>query len=230
MKLTFLEPLLDLIYPPKCTICSKILFAGEDHICLDCMLHLPLARLSYECDNWADKLFFGIVEFEKVLAYMHYSKGADSTHLLRALKYQGKKELGEYLGMLMANNLPQAFFQGIDYLVPVPLHKSKLKLRGYNQSEWIAKGISKVHGIPLLPDALIKNNATASQTTKDVIRRRWQEEHLYSFNRDYNLEGMHIILIDDVLTTGATLIACREALNEVQGLKVSALTFALAHE
>lgn len=230
MKIEFLNHLLDLIYPPKCTICDKILLQGEEHFCLDCTLHLPLARLPYNTDNLVDKLFFGIVDFEKVLAYMYYTKGADSTKLLRALKYHGKKELGEKLGTLMARDLPQDFFDKIDYLIPVPLHKSKLKSRGYNQSEWIAQGISKVLDIPILADALIKNSATASQTTKDVISRRWQEEHLYRSNIDYNLEGKHILLIDDVLTTGATLIACREALNEVQGLKVSALTFALAHE
>lgn len=230
MKKGFLEPLLDLIYPPKCTICNRILFFNEEHICLDCILHLPLARLPYDSDNFVDKLFYGIVDFEKVLTYMYYSKGANTTHLLRDLKYRGKKELGKKLGTLMARDLPQVFFQDIDYIVPVPLHKSKLKSRGYNQSECIAQGIAEVQHIPILPDGLIKNNATVSQTTKDVISRRWQEEHLYSYNSRYDIEGKHILLIDDVLTTGATLIACREALNEVQGLKVSALTFALAHE
>lgn len=230
MKLQFLNSLLDLIYPPKCKVCNKVLNLNEAYICLECLGNIPLARLSLEDDNKADKLFWGIVEFEKVLSYMLYTKGSNYTYLLHALKYQGEKELGEKLGALMAKALPSSFFEKTDYLIPVPLHESKQKLRGYNQSEWLCKGINRVYPISILPDGLIKTTATDSQTTKDVFSRRNQGVHLFIQNEKYDLTNKRVLLVDDVLTTGATLISCREALNHVQGIQVSAVTFALTHE
>jgi ComF family protein len=228
VKIRIINSLLDVLYPPICKVCNAALFDNEVDICLKCIKDMPLARLEYANDNDADRLFWGIVEFEKVLSFMNYSKGSPYTHLLLSLKYRGDKKMGLKLGRLMAKQLPKVFFERIDYIIPVPLHSSKLKIRGYNQAEWLAKGIQMVYPIPILGDALIKTQATPSQTTRGVLERRSSTPHLFTCNPLYELAGKHVLLLDDVLTTGATLIACREALLGVEHLRVSALTFAIS--
>lgn len=228
MKIRIINSLLDILYPPICKVCNTALFDKERDICLKCIKDMPLSRLEFQNDNDADRLFWGIVEFEKVLSFMNYSKGSSYTHLLLSLKYRGDKKIGLKLGRLMAKQLPKAFFEPIDYIVPVPLHPTKQKTRGYNQAEWLAKGIQEVYPIPVLVDALIKTQATESQTVKGALERRSNASHMFAFNPAYDLRDKHILLLDDVLTTGATLIACREALSSSEPLKVSALTFAIS--
>lgn len=228
MKIRIINSFFDVLYPPTCKVCNAALFDKEEDICLSCLKNLPLARLEYDQDNEADRLFWGIVEFEKVLSFMNYSRGSDYTHLLLSLKYRSDKEIGIELGRLMARLLPKAFFESIDFLIPVPLHATKLKLRGYNQAEWLAKGVQTVYPIPILADGLIKTHATESQTTKGALERRANISHLFEFNSRYKLEEKHVLLIDDVLTTGSTLIACRQALEGINGLKASALTFGIS--
>ncbi len=225
-----LTSVLDVIYPPTCMICQRALYEKEQYICLSCLNELPLTRLSYSEVNEADKIFWGLVEVEKVMSFIYYEKGSNFNHLLHNLKYKGYYQLGTTLGQLMAQGIDPCFFKTIDFIIPVPIHPKKEKLRGYNQSLWLSKGIQRVYSIPIDCDTLQKGVFTESQTRKGVYERRTNTEDVFQLNPNKRMEGKHILLVDDVLTTGATLTACCSLLKSEMNVKVSILTFALTRE
>ena len=150
--------------------------------------------------------------------------------ILYAMKYHGRKKLCRNMGRLMAGELlVSGFFEGIDYLLPVPLYRSRLCQRGYNQSELLARGVSEVTGISLCTDAIVRSRNNATQTHKSGYARWKNVEGLFQPTVNApKLEGKHILLVDDVLTTGATLIACADALSELKSIRISVLTLAWA--
>jgi hypothetical protein len=148
---------------------------------------------------------------------------------LHLLKYSGYKELGEVMGRYMAAELISCgFFDHVDVIVPVPLHKKKQKLRGYNQSEWIARGISSVTGIPLNAKSVIREKNTETQTRKSTFERSENVDGIFKLCDVACFQGKHVLIIDDVLTTGSTTVACASTLFEVEGVRISVLTLAVA--
>lgn len=161
--------------------------------------------------------------------FLYYAKGSVVRQLLYELKYYGNKEIGGFLGRYMAAELlPSGFFEGIDYILPVPLHRKKERLRGYNQSEWLAKGVGSVTSIPVLSDVMERCKYTETQTHKGLYERWENVCDIFVCNTPAILQGKHVLLIDDVLTTGATIVSCSDALKDVADIRISVLTLALA--
>lgn len=179
--------------------------------------------------NAMEKNFWGRFPIERASAFLLYAKGSPVRSLLFGLKYYGNDRLGHFLGRCMATELlSSGFFQGIDCIVPVPLHPRKQKRRGYNQSEVLAEGISAITGIPVFPHLLYRNQDTHTQTHKGG-RERWASVgNVFGCKEPGLLEDKHVLLVDDVLTTGATMVACADALGQVSGLRISVLTLALS--
>lgn len=182
-------------------------------------------------DNEMEKNFWGRFPLERAAAFLYYSKGGDVRKLLYELKYYGNRQVGFVLGQCMATEMKASgFFEGIDALVPIPLHPQKLQKRGYNQSKVLAEGIASVVEIPIVPDWLIRNQYTDTQTHKSQYERWMNVNEVFVCNEPHHMEGKHILLVDDVFTTGATIVACADALKEIRGLRISVLTLALAGE
>ena len=180
-------------------------------------------------ENKMERNFWGKIPIEKATAFLHYAKGGDVRQVLYELKYYGNKEFGKMLGMCMAHEIQSSdFFYGIDGIIPVPLHPERLRQRGYNQSEWLAKGISEVTGIPVLNNVVERIQFTKSQTHKSHLDRWESVKGQFRCVDKKVLLGKHILLVDDVMTTGATLVAVADSMKDIEGLRFSVLTLALA--
>ncbi len=224
-----LHDIADLFFPRLCPICRRAMYRNEEGICTDCLHRLPRTDYHINPFNPMAQLFLGKVPLERCAAFLLFTTPGDARHLIHHIKYQGGKECGYTLGKIYARELqPTGFFHGIDHIVPVPLHPSKLRHRGYNQSEWIARGIGETTGIPLLNEVLYHTRDTHSQTRK-TIYQRWLDTHTaYETDPDFDGNGKHILLVDDVVTTGATLLACAQALRQQGDIRISCLSLAAA--
>jgi ComF family protein len=206
-----------------------VLPADEECICHKCNSELPRTNLHLQPDNRVEKMFWGKVPIVRATSYFYYHRGGDFRLIVHRMKYSGHKEYGQVLGRIMATELKESgFFDGIDGLVPVPLHPDKLKKRGYNQSEWLARGVSQVTGIPLMTDAVKRSLYTETQTRKTKVERWENVNGIFTLNTSVDLSGKHLLIIDDVLTTGATTTACADAFQQVPDIRISVLTLALA--
>lgn len=218
-----------LIFPCQCAVCGKSLQEGEKVLCLKCNMDMP--RTNYHCwkDNPVERMFWGKVPLERATSYFFYRKGGDFRRILHQLKYGGRKDYGEIMGRFMAAELMQtAFFRDVDVIVPVPLHPRKQQKRGYNQSECIARGISAVTGIGMDTTATVRTKHTETQTRKFIYERWANVEGIFLLHHPEEFTGKHILIIDDVLTTGATITACADAFHGVEGIRISILTLAVA--
>lgn len=186
-------------------------------------------RLSSLERHPVEKLFWGKFPLERATSFFFYRKGSDFRQVLHQLKYGGQKEIGAIMGRYMASELQASdFFHGVDVIIPIPLHKKKQQIRGYNQSEWISRGIMAVTGIPVDTEAIIRRKNTETQTQKSALERWENVDGIFELHRSEHLAGKHILIVDDVLTTGATTVACASRLAEIEGVRISVLTLAMA--
>jgi ComF family protein len=227
--LRWLDDLLSLFYPKLCQACGKSLFYKEEIICLQCKLHLPKTGFHLEKDNALEQFFWGRVPFVRASAFLYFVKKGNIQHLIHRLKYKGKEEIGIYLGKLYGKELIQSEdFRSIDFIVPVPLHLSKLKLRGYNQSELFANGLSESMNVPVNTTILIRQKASETQTRKSRFKRWENVKEIFTIENGEIFENKHLLLVDDVITTGATLESCAGILLKIPGVKVSVASIAVA--
>jgi ComF family protein len=223
------DDFLSLFYPRLCAGCQTSLVRGEEVICLGCQVDLPKTGFEKIADNPISQLFWGRTEIQQATAYCSFDKGGIMQHFLHHLKYKGSKEIGEKLGMLLGNDLNNCVpYQDIELLIPVPLHPKRERKRGYNQSAEIGRGISDAMNKPLITGNLIRNHYSDTQTNKSRYERWENVKDLFSVRRPLLLEGKHILLIDDVVTTGSTLESCARAILSVPGTRVSIATLAYA--
>ena len=218
-----------LFFPQCCLICGKTLLEGEEYLCFQCLSNIPRTHLYLRKDNEMEKELWGKFPIERASAYLYYSKGGDVKKLLTDLKYRGNADLGSFLGRCMTREmLSSGFFQGVDGIIPVPLHPRKQKIRGYNQSIMLANGISSVTNIPVWNDLLVRTQYTQTQTRKGSYERWLNVKDMFECTSSERLRDKHVLLVDDVFTTGATLVACADAFRQIPGLRFSVLTLAIA--
>lgn len=223
----WISDFIELIFPRRCLVCGNILSSNEKSLCLNCLIALPVIEDRQKAE--IEKLFWGIIPIERATSYIYYRKGSPYNKLLHNLKYKDRPQIGIDIAVNAATAIKESgFFEGIDTIVAVPLSKKKLRKRGYNQCDYIAKGISQVTGIPITKEcvARIKPNETQTHKTRE---ERWKNvEGIFKVTDIQKLKDKHILLIDDVLTTGATIASCAKAIIAAGG-KVSILTIAYSN-
>lgn len=222
-----LNDLLDFFFPRYCVLCGKRLTKGEQHLCLPCYMHLPRTMYHTVEHGKMEKLFWGTLPVERATAFFHYT---DATkEMLIQLKYNSYPQLGEYLASQFAREIEDSgFFEDIDIIVPVPLHWLRRMRRGYNQSEYIAQGISKVVGIPVCTKAVRRTTNNKSQTLMHKTERKENVDNIFKLLHPCMLENKHVLIIDDVTTTGATISSLAKEIVKAQNTKLSVLTLSIA--
>lgn len=229
MNIPILYYLTELIFPRLCVTCGDKLIEQEKWICLHCLHHIPRTNFHLHPENRVAQLFYGRVRIEFGTSFFYFSKGSKYQSLLHNLKYKGMKELGAEIGKHFGIDLLQSDdFASIDLICPVPLHPQKEKKRGYNQSWWIAYGIAEQMKKPLSDDNLKRVTATETQTRKTRFERWQNVEGIFELSDPEAFSGKHILLVDDVVTTGSTLEACAQAILSKTDARVSIATLATA--
>lgn len=205
------------------------MYRQEEFICTRCLFHLPKTNFHKDPKNPIAMIFWGRVEIQNATAYYAFHKGSRFQKLIHKLKYQNQKEIGWVLGKHFGVELKTSpNYETIDLVIPVPLHPKKEKKRGYNQAEWIARGISEGMQKQLCPHNLYRAVHTSTQTRKSRFDRWKNVENIFRLKDPVELEHKHVLLVDDVITTGSTLEACAHAILEVEGTRVSVATLAFA--
>lgn len=228
--MTIGNDLLNLFYPRLCLLCKNALIENEEQLCLHCLCDFPRTNYHRREDNPLLALFAGFSSLQDITAFMFYEKGGTVQQLIHAFKYQENEKLAKILGRIAALELKSdGLFRDVEVFVPVPLHKRKERKRGYNQSEWIARGFASVYHCPVDCKTLRRSVDTETQTHKSAYERHVNMEHVFELRNPESLEGKHVLLIDDVLTTGSTLLACVNKLIQIPRIRIGifALTVAI---
>jgi len=225
----FIKDFFSLIYPKICLACGKGLHKNEYCICYHCKYHLPKTNFHWHKDNPVSRLFWGRVPIESAAAYYRFEKGGKVQELLHHLKYKGHQEVGRTVGVFYGAELKKSkIFDGVDAVLPVPLHPKKQRKRGYNQSCSFAEGLAQCMGAAYTPGVLYRSSDSATQTRKSRFDRWENVKSIFKLRNGENLKDMHVLLVDDVVTTGSTLEACANVLLGIPGIKVSIATIACA--
>ena len=218
----YLQNFSELLYPKLCGGCGNHLYENEEVVCVYCRASLPL---SGECDfenNASEKLFWGKVPITAAASFLFFQKKSSTQHLLHQLKYQQQEIIGEWLGEQFAYSLQsKGRFAAVEIIIPVPLHPSRIKFRGFNQCDAIARGMASVLQIPIANGILIRSIATQSQTKKNRFQRFENMNSVFSISEKASaIIGKNILLLDDVLTTGATLVSAAQVLQQAGSNKL----------
>ncbi len=227
---TILNDLLGLFYPRRCRLCDDLLVTGESQLCIRCIVGLP--RVFPQAVNGVNRIGQQLTwhgPIEDAFAYLYYTKDGDVQQLVHAFKYKGKRELAFVLGKLAAQeaNTSGNLLQSVNAIVPVPVTRWKKWKRGYNQTEWIARGIASVCSLPII-SCLKRTGPANTQTRKSVYERRHiLEAGVFTVPDPAAYAGRHLLLVDDVMTTGATLGACIDALRTIPDVRVSILVLTI---
>jgi len=229
LQASYLADFVSLLFPELCKACGESLVAGEDLLCTDCRYNLPFTNFHLKADNIVAQQFWGKINLEAAYAMCYFTKGGKMQHLMHQFKYRGIQNIGDLLGNIAGEQLiKNPVFSNADLIIPVPLHKSRLRKRGYNQSANFAAGLSQKLNIPFDGLNLVRIRATETQTHRSRFSRFENMQQVFILTNPEILINKHIILVDDVITTGSTLEACGAELLKVEGLKLSIATIAYA--
>jgi ComF family protein len=224
------QSFIDLIFPRICAGCQQPLQHKEEVICTDCRFELPFTNSHLQEDEKLNKRFMGKVKLEHSLAYLKFVKGGKVQRMMHELKYKGNVEVGELLGRMYGSELKEnGFSDKFDVILPVPLHSNRLIIRGYNQSDSLAKGLSESLQIEWRNDVLKRGIETETQISKTRLERYENMKDVFFVNKPEGLSERKIVIVDDTLTTGATLESCVLALNDVGVKNVSIIAFAATY-
>ncbi len=224
-----LKNLLNLFFPKVCYACSHLLTDNENHICTTCRHNLPVTDFHFENNNTVEKVFYGRIKLEQATALLKFEKKGIVQQLLHNLKYRShetiSKVLGEWLGKELKN---VEAYSTIDIVIPVPLHKNKLRKRGYNQVAKFGVEIAKALNAEYIDSVLVKTTATKTQVFKKRISRWNNSNEVFAIKNKVLIKGKHILLVDDIITTGATIESCVNILIKAEDVKISVATMAIA--
>ncbi|WP_431199731.1 ComF family protein [Mucilaginibacter sp. P19] len=231
MKLlrAYLSDFAALLFPELCPACQASLVAGEHIICSDCRFNLPFTNFHQQPANIVAQQFWGKINVEAAYALYYFHKGGKIQNLMHHFKYKGMHQIGSLLGVIAGAQLAaNDIFNTADVIIPVPLHQRRLRERGYNQSACFAHGLAeKLKGV-VDEHSLVRTVATKTQTQRSRFARFENMQHVFAVKDAAALEGKHVLLVDDIVTTGSTLEACGAELLKVPGLKLSIATIAYA--
>lgn len=221
--------LLHLLYPNLCVGCSTDVQSTHHCFCISCQRKLHPTNMHLLAENEFTERFWGRVPIVAGAALYYFNRKSPIQKALHQLKYQNQADVGVRLGRQLGNLLQHApLFQAVDGIVPVPLHPKKERLRGYNQSALLAAGLSDALQIPVFSGVLVRQQFSESQTRKKRMDRFDNVQEVFSVRRPERIQGRHLLLVDDVLTTGATLEACGQVLLQVPDVRLSMATVAIA--
>lgn len=221
--------MLNLFFPKVCEACHNHLNDNELVLCTFCRHQLPITNYHFENSDRVEKILYGRVELENATALLHFSKKGIVQQLLHNLKYRGHENIGEFFGKWLGAELSTLEeYKSIDVVIPVPLYKTKLRKRGYNQVAKFGKEIAKSINATYNDSVLIKIKSTKTQVFKERIKRWGDRKNIFAISDIESLEGKHILLVDDIITTGATIENCATVLAPIKGLKISLATMAIA--
>jgi len=224
-----MRSLLRLFFPRVCAVCGAPLVGDEQHICTRCMLSLPLALGAKEANNFVEKRFWGRIPIEAATSLLLFQRGNPSQKILHEIKYYGNERLARFMGRQLGNWIVDTQrFDDVDLIIPVPLHRRKERRRGYNQSLLLCRGISEVFPRPIETGNLIRQKMTDTQTHKNREQRLDNMQCVFTIRNPQALNHKHVLLIDDVITTGATTEACYQVLSMIEGLQISIASLAVA--
>lgn len=226
---TMLKDLQSLFFPPICLACKGPV-AGEDIlICATCQASLPFTAHHLQKDNRMEQRFWGRIKVERATAFLQFQKGGSVQNLLHFLKYEHREDLGKYLGNWYGRELKETdIFINIDYVIPVPIHKERLKKRGYNQIDQFSRCIAFQIGKEYRSDLLVRVKNSSTQINRSKEERFSHLERAFMWQKPEDMEGKHILIIDDIMTTGATFESCCYPLKSINGVKISICTLAIA--
>lgn len=224
-----LKNIINLFFPKACAGCDSLLVSNENTICTLCRHHIAITNHHLNPENEAFKKFYGRIPIEYASAHLYFHKKGISQEIIHKLKYQGQEEIGTVLGHWYADDLKKiSVLQTADFIIPVPLHKKKLQERGYNQVTTFCLAIAKELNIPYNDSVLIRKTYSTTQSKKNLLGRTEGIESVFDITSNTEHHNKHFILIDDVITTGATLEACCRALLKIPGIKISIVCMAMA--
>lgn len=216
-----------LLYPHNCESCGTDILNDADFLCAKCFYELPKTGFTDAIDNPIERIFYGRLKLEAAAAGYYFTKDGLLQHLVEQVKYKRNRELGVYLGKIIGNQLKKSSrFNNVDILVPLPLNIKKEAKRGFNQATLICEGIAQVWQHPIVADAVVRTVFTQSQTNKNRVARWQNMEGVFAVANAQQLQDKHILLVDDITTTGATLEACGSKILQVANTKLSILTVA----
>lgn len=224
-----LQDFLSLIYPRNCVSCGNSLYKHEDQVCNYCYTHLAKTNFHKQQRNPVDALFYGRTPLLIASSFYLFQKKGSIQKILHAIKYKSNKTLAMLVGKWYAEDLKEnSIISNSDYIIPVPLHSKKFKIRGFNQSEEFARGLSEGLSIPLNTSVLQRKEFTETQTKKSKYERWENVEDVFELIVPETFTNKHVVLVDDVITTGATIEACCQLLQQIEGIQISVLSIAYA--
>ncbi|NCD70444.1 ComF family protein [Mucilaginibacter agri] len=231
MKFTrgYIADFFSLLFPQLCEACNETLSRQEELICTNCLYNLPYTNFHRSNDHIVAQQFWGKLPLEGSFALFYFTKGGNVQRLMHHLKYRNKPQIGTLLGKIAGRQLStHDKLKTADLIIPVPLHPSRLRKRGYNQSEYFAKGLAEIMEAKVSTKNLLRAKATETQTRKSRFERFENVSEVFKINDPAALAGKHILLVDDIMTTGSTLEACGNILLQIEGVKLSIATMAYA--
>lgn len=227
--MNILQDITDFLMPRRCLVCGERLSMQENSLCTVCRMHLPLTEYHRLEHSPLEKRFWGLFPVERATAMFHHD-GERTRHIIYNIKYWGNPKAGTYLAAMYAKELKEnsPFFEGIDAIIPIPLHWRRQLKRHYNQSHFIAQGISQETGIPVWKQVVKRAKNNPSQVHKKGLERKENVKGIFRLLQPERIAGKHILLVDDVVTTGATLTSCAQELAKAPNVRISILTLAVA--
>ncbi len=218
-----------LFFPNNCVGCGNELFASKNLLCWHCINELPKTGFEAHSNNPTAAIFYGRLPLQHAYSWLFYNKGSLAQHLVHQIKYRRNLDLGRYMGQLMGQAMLQTdMYNDVDVLVPLPLNKKKLVKRGYNQAKLLCDGMADVLQKPVENVAVIRSRNTRTQTSKTRLERLQNVKEVFDLDDSHLLEHKHALLVDDVITTGATIEACGQMLLQIPGIKLSMASLAIA--